>query len=160
MYRIREVDGFDDDTGELLKALHQEVFLDTAPQIDPEVGLWWIAYAGREPVAFAGMEESKAVPNAGYLSRSGVRYDHRGRQLQLRLIRAREAKARKLGWTLMRTDTTDNPQSANTLIRAGYRLFKPEVPWAFAHSLYWRKPLCPSPTTSPSSSSASVQSPP
>jgi GNAT superfamily N-acetyltransferase len=139
--RLRSVDGFDDDIGETLKQLHDDCFGDTAPQINPEEGFWWLAYDGREPVAFAGMEASNAVCCAGYLSRSGVRADYRGQGLQLRLIRAREGKARRLGWSLLRTDTTDNPASSNTLIKAGYRLFMPEVPWAFAHSLYWKKNL-------------------
>lgn len=143
MYRIREVDGFDDDIGELLRNLHDETFGDTAPQIDPERGLWWLLYAGREPVGFAGMKPSEGEAHAGYLTRSGVLPIHRGKRLQLRLIRVREAKARKLGWTALRTDTTDNTPSANTLIRAGFKLFKPDVPWAFAHSLYWRKNLVP-----------------
>ena len=34
-----------------------------------------------------------------------------------------------------------NCVSANNFIRAGYRLFEPQVPWAWAHSLYWRKQL-------------------
>jgi hypothetical protein len=41
------------------------------------------------------------------------------------------------------SDTTDNIASANNFIRAGYRLFEPRVPWGWASTLYWRKPLNP-----------------
>jgi len=39
----------------------------------------------------------------------------------------------------MVSDTTDNPASANNFIRAGYRLYRPEYPWAYSNTLYWRK---------------------
>lgn len=61
--------------------------------------------------------------------------------LQRRLMRVIEAKGRRIGWDSIVSDTTDNPVSANNFIRAGYRLFEPQVPWAWAHSLYWRKNL-------------------
>ena len=32
-----------------------------------------------------------------------------------------------------------NAISANNFIQAGYRLFEPQVPWAWSHTLYWRK---------------------
>ncbi|QOZ70765.1 phage terminase large subunit [Bradyrhizobium arachidis] len=59
--------------------------------------------------------------------------------LQCRLMRAIEARGRRVGWDSIVSDTTDNPISANNFIRAGYRLFEPEVPWAWPYSLYWRK---------------------
>ena len=42
-------------------------------------------------------------------------------------------------WGSIVSDTTDNPVSANNFIRAGYRLYEPEAPWAWSHTLYWRK---------------------
>jgi phage terminase large subunit len=39
----------------------------------------------------------------------------------------------------MQADTTDNIASANNFIRAGYRLYRPDFPWAWPHTLYWRK---------------------
>ena len=146
MYRIRRVDGNDDEIADTLKWMHTVCFGDSAPQIEPDLWFWWIAYLGREPCAFASMCEARATPNLGYLSRSGVFREHRGHGLQYRLIRVREALARKFGWTAMITDTTNNPASSNTLIKAGYRLYQPKHPWAFncdmgQHSLYWEKDL-------------------
>jgi hypothetical protein len=91
------------------------------------------------PVAFAGAVSSTRARNAGYLSRVGVVKRHCGNGLQLRLMRAVEARARSIGWDSMVSDTTDNVASANNFIRAGYRLYKPQNPWAWPHTLYWRK---------------------
>jgi hypothetical protein len=62
--------------------------------------------------------------------------------LQLRLMRAMESRARNNGWTSVVSDTTDNVASANNFIRAGYRLYRPQHPWAWPNTLYWRKSIC------------------
>src|SRR5215468_3975310 len=104
-------------------------------------GAWWLAYHEAEAVAFAGVVPSTHARNSGYFCRVGVLKRHWGRGLQLRLMRAIEAHARRIGWDGIVSDTTDNPVSANNFIRAGYRLYVPEVPWGWANTLYWRKLL-------------------
>ena len=91
------------------------------------------------PVAFAGVVPSTHVRNAGYICRVGVLKPHCGQRLQLRLMRAIELRARRDGWSCMVSDTTQNIPSANNFIRAGYRLYLPRYPWAYADTLYWRK---------------------
>ena len=56
MYRIREVDGHDDEVCDALTELHQLTFFDGAPPI-PEFdqGHWWIAFHESIPVGFAGI---------------------------------------------------------------------------------------------------------
>jgi Acetyltransferase (GNAT) family len=139
MYRIREVDGHDDEVADTLADLHNLTFYDSAclPRFDQ--GHWWLAFQGTTPVAFAGVVPSTRAHNAGYLSRVGVIKRHCGNALQLRLMRAMEARARNNGWHWVVSDTTDNLASANNFIRAGYRLYRPQNPWAWPHSLYWRK---------------------
>jgi hypothetical protein len=122
MYRIREVDGNDDDISDTLGELHQLTFLDAAPVPKFDRGHWWLAFCGPEPVAFAGVIPSTHVSNAGYFCRVGVLGKHCGHRLQLRLMRAMEARARLNGWCSIVSDTTDNMHSANNFIRAGYRL--------------------------------------
>ena len=61
--------------------------------------------------------------------------------LQLRLMRAMELRARNNGWNCVVSDTTDNVVSANNFIRAGYRLYRRQDPWAWPNTLYWRKVL-------------------
>jgi GNAT superfamily N-acetyltransferase len=144
VYRINEVDGADEEYADILRELHEAVFLDSAPQIDPERGHWWLAYAideRRELAGFCGLTPTFADPAIGYLKRAGVLRPHRGQGLQRRFVRVREAKARRLGMHSIITDTSDNPSSANNLISCGYRMYSPEHPWGFTHTCYWTKTL-------------------
>ena len=139
MYRIREVDGEDDDVAATLSELHRLTFFETASIPEFDWGHWWLAYHNSSPVAFAGLVGSTLLTNAGYLCRVGVLRQHWGRALQLRLMRAMETRARRNGWACIISDTTDNTASANNFIRAGYRLYRPPAPWGWPHTLYWRK---------------------
>lgn len=139
-YLVREVNGTSALNRVILHDLHEELFADLAPQIEPDEGHWWIAWLGETPVGFAGLR-STITTGTGYLHRAGVLAAHRGHRLQARFIRAREAKARRLGFTRMVTDTTDNVHSANSLIRAGYRMFRPEWEWSLPRALYWERSL-------------------
>lgn len=141
MYRIRMVDASDDDVAETLDDLHRLTFFDAAAMPQFELGVWWLAYHGGDAVAFAGVVPSTYARNSGYFSRVGVLQRHWGKGLQLRLTRAVEARGRRIGWDSIVSDTTDNRFSANNFIKAGYRLFEPEVPWAWTHTLYWRRSL-------------------
>jgi GNAT superfamily N-acetyltransferase len=139
MYRIREVDGQDDDVADTLTDLHRLTFFDGAPIPEFDQGHWWLALAGAIPVAFAGLVASTRARNAGYFSRVGVMKKHCGNGIQLRLMRAAEMRAKRNGWNSMMSDTTDNFVSANNFIRAGYRLYRPQYPWGWSNTLYWRK---------------------
>ena len=139
MYRIRAVDAQDDEIAETLTELHRLTFFDTAAVPEFDQGYWWLAFRERESVAFAGIIPSTHISNAGYFCRVGVLRKHCGNRLQLRLMRALEARARVNGWSSIVSDTTDNLPSANNFIRAGYRLFEPKSCWAWPNTLYWRK---------------------
>src|SRR6266436_5979591 len=135
MYRIREVDGRDEEIADVLADLHRLTFFDGAAIPDFDWGHWWLAYCERMPVAFAGVIPSTRACNAGYFSRVGVLSNHCGRGLQLRLMRAVESQARRNRWNAVVSDTTDNLPSANNFIRAGYRLYRPKHPWGWPHTL-------------------------
>ncbi|MCP4618669.1 MAG: GNAT family N-acetyltransferase [Bradyrhizobium sp.] len=141
MYRVRAVDSQDEDIADVLADLHRLTFFDTAPVPDFDHGHWWLAYRESAPVGFAGVIPSTHACNSGYFCRVGVLHGHSGHQLQLRLMRAMESQARRNGWSAVVSDTTDNPASANNFIRAGYRLYTPKIPWAWPHTLYWRKSM-------------------
>lgn len=141
-YRIREVDGEDEDIADTLHELHTLCFLGEAPTVKYDHGYWWLAYCDKKPVAFAGITPSQLGFNTGYLKRVGVLPAHRGRGLHARLTRVRESKAKRLGWSRIVTDTTDNPASANNLFKAGYKMYTPKYGgWAFDRSLYWTKTI-------------------
>lgn len=138
MYQVREVSGVEQ--AGVLKALHRQTFdPQEAPMGDFSDGYWWIVYLGKEPVAFAGVCQAFYHSNVGYFSRVGVLKKHRGRGLQRRLMRCLEAKARRVGWSQIITDTRFNEHSANNLIAAGYRLYTPPEPWGIRETLYWTK---------------------
>lgn len=141
MYRIREVNCQDDDVKDALCDLHEQTFLDRARVPDFEQGHWWMAFHRAKPVAFAGVVPSTHAANAGYFCRVGVVAEHCGHGLQVRLTRALETRARRNGWKTIVSDTTGNVTSANNFIRTGYRLYQPLSPWAWSHTLYWRKEL-------------------
>lgn len=144
-YRIKRVDGNDEEIAELLRDLHDEIFGDSAPQVHPEEGWWWIAYAvdeTRDIAGFCWVKPTTALPRTmAYLARAGVRLSHRGAGLQRRFVRVREALCRRLGFEQIVTDTTDNPASANNLIRCGYLTYRPQSPWGFSNTIYWMKNL-------------------
>ena len=139
MYRIREVDG--EDYADELRELHLAAFKDLAAVPDFLDGYWWIAFHGDAPAAFIGIKQSILGYNLGYFWRVGVDPKHRGNRLQLRLMRAMHAKAKRIGWRHVVSDTRDNPHSANNIIAAGYRTFSPERPWAHHDAIYWIKDL-------------------
>lgn len=141
MYRIRAVDGQDEDVADILADIHRLTFFDTAAVPNFDLGYWWLAYWDAAPVAFAGVVPSTHAHNAGYFCRVGVLSSHCGNNLQLRLMRAMELQARRNGWNAVVSDTTDNTASANNFIRAGYRLYRPRYPWAWPHTLYWHKSM-------------------
>jgi GNAT superfamily N-acetyltransferase len=115
--------------------------MDAAPQVNYSEGWWWIARnEDNVPAAFIGMIQSTLSPASCYFYRVGVLPSHRGHRLQSRLTRAMCAKARRLGYTSMVTDTTDNVPSANNLIKCGFTLIEPH-PWSLPRALYWMKQL-------------------
>jgi hypothetical protein len=141
MYRIREVDGHDEEIADALAELHRLTFFDGASVPEFDWGHWWLAYKDAVPVAFAGVVPSTRARNAGYFCRVGVLEKHCGNRLQLRLMRALEVRARQIGWRSIVSDTTDNLASANNFIQSGYRLYQPQYPWAWPNTLYWRKSI-------------------
>lgn len=143
-YRIREVTGRKKYAGTIRK-LHQQTFGGTADMVDPCVGWWWLVFDGAVPVAFAGMVKSEWGSCRGYLVRVGVLKSHRGAGLQSKLISTRERKARKLGFTSLVSDTTDNVPSANNLIRKGFELYEPVIRYGMSNTDYWKKDLARTP---------------
>lgn len=108
----------------------------------PREGIWWMAWHGSDAVAFSGIVESIVYPGNGYIALQGVVPKHRGRGLQLRMIKAAERYGRQHGWAELITETIhDNAQSGNTMIRAGFKMFVPARPWNTAPVCYWRKAL-------------------
>lgn len=140
MIRIRKVDGRKH--SRVLCDLHDATFEGTAPAVDTSEGYWWLAYDEGVPVGFSGVIQSTLADGVLYFKRVGVLASHRGQGLQAKLLRACELWAKREGWDRIISDTTfDNIASANSFIRAGYRLFEPPNRWAFKTGLYWSKDI-------------------
>ena len=58
MYRVREVDGCDEEIADALAELHRLTFFDGASVPDFDCGHWWLVYQDAVPVAFAGVVPS------------------------------------------------------------------------------------------------------
>lgn len=124
-------------------ALDQECFpSDYRPTL--ENSLWWVVWQGKEPVGYAGLRVCQTSCNKGlgFLSRAGVLRKHRGKGLQKRLIRAREAEARALGLNELVTYVAHwNSPSINSLVSCGYRFYRPATKWGGKEAVYLRKQL-------------------
>lgn len=145
-YRLVKVDGTDEDIADDIRWMHEVTFGSSAPMIHPEQGHWWIAHTTEGMNAgslagFCGLTLRPEEPHVAYLKRAGVLPEARGNGLQKRMVRVREALARKLGIKQLVTDTTDNIPSANNLIACGYKLYRPQAPWGFNNTLYWFKEI-------------------
>lgn len=140
-YRVRQVNGNDHEVKALLLRMQRECLPGDVP-LSPSIGYWWIAYTETGvPAAFCSMKASLRWEATGYLSRSGVLPKYQGQGLQKRMIRVREAKARRMGWKWLITDTSENPASANSLIFCGFKMYEPNRPYGLKTSIYWRKRL-------------------
>lgn len=102
----------------------------------------WLASEDGSPIAFASLTEYPDQPDTAFLSLSGVIPSARGKGLQKKLIKKREALCKKLGKTrIISYASYDNIYSANNLIRCGYRLYQPEWEWAVKHAYYFQKKI-------------------
>ena len=112
-------------------------------RISTEGALWWVVWCGKQPVGYAGLRPCMAEVNSGlgFLNRAGVVKGHRGKGLQKRLIRVREAGARAAGLRELVTYVASwTCASINSLIGCGYKTYSPEINWGGTGAVYfWKK---------------------
>lgn len=124
---------------EVILQLDEEVF-PADPRPDVSRGAWWVAWQDGEPVGYAGARLD-AEGNC-YFPRCGVLKHARGQGLQQRFIQARLRWAREQGCQTAYTYTLiDRCPSSNSLVRAGFRLYRPEWLYVGQNVNYWRKAL-------------------
>lgn len=137
LMRVRYTE--DADTIEELRALNRALLPESTPLEDTD---WWAVWAGLEIVGYAGARAPAEWPGVYFLSRAGVLEEARGKGLQRRLVRARVARARRLGCHSCITYTSpDNAPSMRTLIACGFKPYVPEPAYVGASYVYWRKAL-------------------
>lgn len=120
MYKIIKTDD-----EELVNELHDQLFPDV-PEMDGDD--FWVVWDGDTPVGFAAGRASYAVGHWYMLTRAGVLKAHRGQGLQKRLIRVREAFAKREGYEGVLTYAANwNTPSIISLLKSGYFIYDPEV---------------------------------
>lgn len=138
-YRVVKADTSREEVSAAILAMDARCFPDDAPE--KLHGDWWIAYAGKTPVAYAGLHKSTKEFNAGYLCRAGVLAEARGHGLQRRLIKVRVRAATLNGYASVVSYThPHNAHSINNLIACGFRAFAPKDAFG-GQWCYWRKPI-------------------
>lgn len=141
MYVLKEVDG--ELAAEVLRNLNEIEFSRFKLTDDHlETGFWWLLKTdGGILCGFCGLVEMRPHVGCGYLKRAYVSPDHRGHNLQQRMIETRIAKARELGWHQLVSETKSH-WSAHNLAMAGFELVEPEQKWGEPNSMYFSKVLC------------------
>ncbi len=140
MYRLVEIDGTQH--AELLHSLNAlEPSWPLLTETHIETGWWWVLKDDHGTLCgFCGMVPNEPYVGVLYLKRAYVSPDHRGHCLQLRMLEAREAKARELGWRQLVAETTSH-YAARNFTRAGFEQVDPEQKWAGADAMYFSKIL-------------------
>ncbi len=112
-----------------------------ADSLYPKPGaIWWIGSDDLGPFCFGGLKD--VGDQTAFLCRVGVQKAYRGLGIHRRLIRIREAKARRMGFKWIVTYTHGlNFRSAGNLLRLGYHLYEPATPYGVDGALYFRKGL-------------------
>lgn len=104
----------------------------------------WIVRDNGVPVGYGAFRACEAKCNEGLaiFTRSGVLEKYRGRGIQKRLIRARLRLAKKLGFDQVVAYVADwNCASSNSLVRCGFKLYRPESLYAGYRYVYLKKTL-------------------
>lgn len=140
-YRFHKLNLDDHKQCKVVEKIHKRCFPDDDVLSPKEGGFWWVVKLGAEVVGFCAMRRSTRWTDTGYLWRSAVVREHRGKGLQKRMIKVREKEARRQGWVWLISDTNDNTSSANNLIKSGYTMYDPSWPYGVDTTCYWRKRL-------------------
>lgn len=127
----------------LLRRLDRKIMgkADSASEeITLEAAVWWLAEVDGRIAGYAGLSTEYGYIGMGYLSRSGILKEFRGKGIQKTLIQVRDEEAIKRGYELNITYVANwNHASANSLIRCGYTLYEPELAYGLKNALYFRK---------------------
>jgi GNAT superfamily N-acetyltransferase len=125
---------------EKLRELDRELIGKDVPFPKGDNYLWWVAYVDGEIAGYAAIGLFDTEGRYGFLSRAAVLPKFRGQGLQKKLIRVREAEAKRRGYRYFITYTAKwNVKSANSLTSCGYRLYNPAWKYGCANALYFYK---------------------
>lgn len=129
-YKIRKTNDL-----ELIQTLNAEIFPQDLLHTDHKTAAWVLYDDKDEPVAFC------TCRNSGYgilfMDRAGIKKEHRKKGLHRKLIKAREAYAKKNGFKKIITYVMkENYASLFTLVRCDYEMYTPEYKYAGENVIY------------------------
>lgn len=124
----------------LIGSLEKQCFHPSEFVEDKHAHTWWVVWDGKEPVGYASIQQWS--DKICFLSSCGLLENVRGKGIQKRLIATRERFARAAGNRIMVTYTSmTNVASINSLIRVGYKTYRPLYRWVGKDFVYWQKAL-------------------
>ncbi len=96
---------------------------------------WWIMEIEGKIVAYCGCIYTEGIC---IFNRAWVHPNYRGKGIQKRLIQARLKAGKLNSHTVVTYVTMDNPASANSLIKKGFKIFIPSYQYAGSDKIYFR----------------------
>lgn len=123
----------------LIKQIDRRCFPEDPP-VELEDSWWWLLFVNNRAVGFAGLKRCPhpKEQDIGFLSRAGILKTGRGKGYQKKLIAARVRYAKQLEMRAAISYTVkDNWPSLTNLIRAGFRFYGPDYPWAGKDKFYF-----------------------
>lgn len=103
----------------------------------PDGRSWmWLATDCGRAIGYATAYQTE-LENVVFMSAAGVLASHRGRGIHGRLIAARVAMAKRLGVDVITYTLIESTASANNLMDAGFRSYRPAFPYVGERVNYW-----------------------
>lgn len=132
MIRIKQSKNYD-----LIKKINKDIMPQDELVCDEHTTAW-ICYVDGEIAGFCTLRSlSHGIV---YFDRGGVYPKYQGKGIHSRLVSVRERFSKASGASKMITYTLkDNYASMFTLVRAGFKLYKPEYPWVGTEVCYFIK---------------------
>ena len=97
---------------------------------------WWVGIENGKIISYCGCLYTETFC---LFNRAWVHPKYRGNGIQKQLIKVRLNAAKSKGLVTITYTTIDNPASANSLIKKGFKLYIPSWYYAGKDKLYFRK---------------------
>lgn len=112
---------------------------DYAKEKDIPFDHWWLLKNGNRSIGFCSLRHFNDEPGTWFLRLAAVLDEYRGHGLQKKMIRHRVKFAKRhVAKRIITYASYDNLPSANSLIRCGFKLYKPRWNWGTGYAYYFK----------------------
>jgi hypothetical protein len=102
---------------------------------------WWGIFDRGIMIGFCGLDTSRFKKKA-FLCRAALEESYRGLKLHKRMTKIREKFAKQLKiYSVVTYASYSNITSSNSLIKSGYLIYKPRIPYGTSNAIYLLKNL-------------------